>query len=59
MPVGFGVLTCDTIEQAHDRAGLTGSTEDKGHDAAMAAVATAVALRELRQGVEHPGAGAP
>lgn len=57
VPVGFGVLTCDTEEQARDRAGLLGSSEDKGFDAAMAAVATAVALRELRQGVERPGAG--
>ncbi|PJI85591.1 6,7-dimethyl-8-ribityllumazine synthase [Luteimicrobium subarcticum] len=44
-PVGFGVLTCDTIEQALDRAGLEGSHEDKGAEAAEAAVATAVALR--------------
>ena len=46
-PVGFGLLTCDTEEQARDRAGLPGSAEDKGHEAAVAAVATAVALREL------------
>jgi 6,7-dimethyl-8-ribityllumazine synthase len=46
-PVGFGVLTCDTDEQALDRAGLDGSSEDKGHEAAMAAVATAVTLAEL------------
>lgn len=45
VPIGFGVLTCDDEEQARDRAGLEGSTEDKGHEAAMAAVATAVALR--------------
>jgi 6,7-dimethyl-8-ribityllumazine synthase len=45
VPVGFGVLTCDTDEQAFDRSGLPGSKEDKGHEAAMAAVATAVALR--------------
>ncbi len=44
VPVGFGVLTCDTDEQALDRAGLPGSTEDKGYEAAMAAVATAVTL---------------
>ncbi|MGB7819510.1 MAG: 6,7-dimethyl-8-ribityllumazine synthase [Ornithinibacter sp.] len=47
VPVGFGVLTCDTTEQALDRAGLPGSSEDKGHEAATAAVATAVALRDL------------
>ena len=47
VPVGFGVLTCDTTEQALDRAGLPGSSEDKGHEAATAAVATAVTLRDL------------
>ena len=47
VPVGFGILTCDTEEQALDRAGLPGSTEDKGHEAVTAAVATAVALRTL------------
>jgi 6,7-dimethyl-8-ribityllumazine synthase len=45
IPVGFGLLTCDTEEQARDRAGLPGSAEDKGHEAATAAIATAVALR--------------
>ena len=47
VPVGFGVLTCDTDEQARDRAGLPGSREDKGYEAAMAAVATAATLRRL------------
>jgi 6,7-dimethyl-8-ribityllumazine synthase len=46
-PVGFGVLTCDTDAQALDRAGLPGSSEDKGHEAALAAVATAVTLGQL------------
>jgi 6,7-dimethyl-8-ribityllumazine synthase len=45
VPVGFGVLTCDTEEQALDRAGLAGSAEDKGFEAAQAAVATALTLR--------------
>ena len=45
VPVGFGVLTCDDEDQALDRAGLPGSGEDKGHEAATAAVATALALR--------------
>ena len=44
MPIGFGVLTCDDEQQALDRAGLPGSTEDKGHEAATAALATAVTL---------------
>jgi 6,7-dimethyl-8-ribityllumazine synthase len=44
-PIGFGVLTCDDEAQAIDRAGLPGSSEDKGHEAATAAVATVAALR--------------
>ncbi|HET8600646.1 MAG TPA: 6,7-dimethyl-8-ribityllumazine synthase [Segeticoccus sp.] len=44
VPVGFGVLTCDDEAQALDRAGLPGSREDKGHEAATAAVAMAVTL---------------
>jgi 6,7-dimethyl-8-ribityllumazine synthase len=44
-PVGFGVLTCDSEQQALDRAGLPGSAEDKGYEAAVAAVATANVLR--------------
>jgi 6,7-dimethyl-8-ribityllumazine synthase len=47
-PVGNGVLTCDTEEQARDRAGLPGSAEDKGWEAAIAALATALTLRGLR-----------
>lgn len=49
VPVGFGVLTCDTEEQALDRAGLEGSREDKGHEAVTAAVATAVTLRTVAE----------
>jgi 6,7-dimethyl-8-ribityllumazine synthase len=45
VPVGFGVLTCDTTRQAFERSGLPGSDEDKGYEVATAAVATAVALR--------------
>lgn len=44
-PVGFGVLTCDDEEQALARAGLPGSVEDKGAEAAQAAVALAATLR--------------
>jgi 6,7-dimethyl-8-ribityllumazine synthase len=47
-PVGNGVLTCDTEEQARDRAGLPGSAEDKGWEATVAALATALTLRGLR-----------
>jgi 6,7-dimethyl-8-ribityllumazine synthase len=48
VPVGFGVLTCDDDQQALDRAGLEGSSQDKGHEAATAAVATAVTLRDAQ-----------
>jgi 6,7-dimethyl-8-ribityllumazine synthase len=44
VPIGFGVLTCDDEAQALDRAGLPGSAEDKGHEAATAAMATATLL---------------
>ena len=47
VPIGFGVLTCDDEAQALDRAGLAGSREDKGHEAALAAVATEATLRAL------------
>jgi 6,7-dimethyl-8-ribityllumazine synthase len=46
-PVGFGVLTLDDEQQGIDRAGLPGSKEDKGREAAEAAIATARALRSL------------
>jgi 6,7-dimethyl-8-ribityllumazine synthase len=48
VPVGFGLLTCDDEAQALDRAGLEGSREDKGREAAEAAIATALVLRSLR-----------
>ncbi|HEY6800962.1 MAG TPA: 6,7-dimethyl-8-ribityllumazine synthase, partial [Agromyces sp.] len=47
-PVGFGVLTLDDDQQGLDRAGLPGSKEDKGAEAADAAIRTALALRALR-----------
>jgi 6,7-dimethyl-8-ribityllumazine synthase len=47
-PVGNGVLTCDTEGQALDRCGLPGSPEDKGFQACVAALETALVLRELR-----------
>ncbi len=46
--VGFGVLTCDDEQQALDRAGLEGSREDKGYEAAAAALSTAMTLRRVR-----------
>ena len=53
-PVGNGVLTTDTEQQALDRAGLTDSPEDKGREAVLAALDTAATLRALRTG-NHPG----
>jgi 6,7-dimethyl-8-ribityllumazine synthase len=50
-PVGFGVLTLDDEQQGIDRAGLPGSKEDKGEEAALAAIATARLLADLRSAV--------
>ena len=47
VPVGFGLLTCDTEQQALDRAGLEGSVESKGYEATAAALLTARALRQI------------
>jgi 6,7-dimethyl-8-ribityllumazine synthase len=47
-PVGNGVLTCDTTAQAVDRCGGEGSSEDKGWEAVLAALETALVLRGLR-----------
>ena len=43
VPVGNGVLTCDTVEQAVDRSGGPGGAEDKGAEACLAALDTAAA----------------
>ena len=48
-PVGNGVLTTDTAEQARDRAGLPGSAEDKGRDATLAALGAALVLGAIAQ----------
>jgi 6,7-dimethyl-8-ribityllumazine synthase len=47
IPVGFGVLTTNTVEQAVDRAGAKGG--NKGFDAAMSAIEMANLMRRLRQ----------
>jgi 6,7-dimethyl-8-ribityllumazine synthase len=47
LPVGFGVLTVDTFQQALDRAG--GSAGNKGHEAAAAALQTADVIAQLRE----------
>jgi 6,7-dimethyl-8-ribityllumazine synthase len=49
-PVGNGVLTTNTEEQARDRAGFEHSAEDKGRDATLAALDAALTLRALRKG---------
>jgi 6,7-dimethyl-8-ribityllumazine synthase len=46
VPISFGVLTCDTLEQAIDRAGAKGG--NKGFDAAMSAVEMGNLMRRLR-----------
>ena len=46
LPVGFGVLTVDTFQQALDRAG--GSAGNKGHEAAAAALQAADVIAQLR-----------
>jgi 6,7-dimethyl-8-ribityllumazine synthase len=55
VPVGNGVLTCDTPEQARDRAGLPDSREDKGWQATVAALDTALTLRTLRDPAHRVG----
>ena len=48
LPVGFGVLTVDTLQQASERAG--GSAGNKGHEAAAAALGTADSIAQLKAG---------
>jgi 6,7-dimethyl-8-ribityllumazine synthase len=45
LPVGFGLLTCDTIEQAIERAGTKAG--NKGVDAALTAIEMVNLLRQL------------
>lgn len=53
VPIGFGLLTCDDEASALDRAGLPDSHEDKGREAAEAALSVALTLRTIRR----PGGG--
>ena len=48
VPVGFGVLTCDDEAQALARCGGPGSDEDKGYEAACAAMSTALTLAAMQ-----------
>ncbi len=50
VPVAHGVLTCNTEQQARDRAGHVDSAEDKGWDATIAALDAAMVLRTIRRG---------
>ena len=47
VPIGFGLLTCDNEQQALDRAGLVGSNEDKGAEAAAAAMNMVSVLKTI------------
>ncbi|RAX21588.1 MULTISPECIES: 6,7-dimethyl-8-ribityllumazine synthase [unclassified Actinomyces] len=49
VPVGFGLLTCDDEAQALARCGGPGSDEDKGYEAACAAMRTALTLAAIAQ----------
>jgi 6,7-dimethyl-8-ribityllumazine synthase len=53
-PVGNGVLTCDTLEQAVQRSGGPGSMEDKGYEATLAALDAALVLAGLRHRAGRP-----
>jgi 6,7-dimethyl-8-ribityllumazine synthase len=58
VPIMFCVLTCDTLEQAIDRAGLKGG--NKGFEAGLAAIEMASLSRTLRGAVAKPsGSGKP
>ncbi|AGG66950.1 6,7-dimethyl-8-ribityllumazine synthase [Corynebacterium callunae] len=47
-PIGNGVLTTNTEEQAIERSGGPGSVEDKGAEAMVAAIDTALVLSRIR-----------
>ncbi|HTT34070.1 MAG TPA: 6,7-dimethyl-8-ribityllumazine synthase [Methylomirabilota bacterium] len=58
LPIIFCVLTCDTLEQAIDRAGLKGG--NKGFEAGLAAIEMAQLSRKLRAAQSSPSlAGKP
>lgn len=52
IPVGNGVLTTNTVEQAWERSGQPGANEDKGGEACAAALQSALVLRDLRAEAE-------
>jgi len=55
IPVMFCVLTCDTLEQAIDRAGLTGG--NKGFEAGLGAIEMAQLSRKLRTNAKSSATG--
>jgi len=55
VPIIFCVLTCDTLEQAVDRAGLKGG--NKGFEAGLAAIEMAHLSRKLRRSDSKPASG--
>jgi 6,7-dimethyl-8-ribityllumazine synthase len=58
VPIMFCVLTCDTLEQAIDRAGLKGG--NKGFEAGLGAIEMASLSRKLRGTAAKPsGSGKP
>ena len=58
VPIMFCVLTCDTLEQAIDRAGLKGG--NKGFEAGLAAIEMAHLSRKIGGGQAKPsGSGKP
>jgi len=46
-PIGNGVLTTNTLQQARERSGVEGASEDKGADAMFAALHTALTLKKI------------
>lgn len=56
IPIGFGVLTCSTMEQALARASLSGETKGgKGAEAATALLGVIKQIRAIRAGAARPG----
>ncbi len=57
VPVGFGVLTCSTVEQALARATpeAEGGAGNKGSESAMALLASIGQLHRIREGAARPG----
>ena len=51
VPVAFGILTCDSLDQAIERAGV--KSGNKGADAALAALEAANLLKNIRNGQEN------